>query len=290
MFIKETTQDTSFLKKKSINCNGKLLKLDEPLIMGVLNLTPDSFFDGGKYCSEEKITEHVLFLIKNGAHIIDLGGYSSRSGAIEISYDEEKKRVLPVIKLLKKLFPEIVISIDTFRSKIAEDAIKSGASIVNDISAGDLDSKMLELIAELQVPFVAMHMQGNPKTMQKKPNYQNVTIDILNYFDKKINLLHQKGAHDVIIDPGFGFGKTVENNFTLLKNLHCFDWFGLPILVGLSRKSMITKPLQINSSEALNGTTALNSFALMKGANILRVHDAKEAKETIELYKMMQKS
>ncbi|MCC7332261.1 MAG: dihydropteroate synthase [Flavobacteriales bacterium] len=290
MFIKETTQDTSFLKKKSINCNGKLLKLDEPLVMGVLNLTPDSFFDGGKYCSEEKIIEHVLFLIKNGADIIDLGGYSSRPGAIEISYDEEKKRVLPILKLLKKLFPEIVISIDTFRSKIAEDAIKSGASIVNDISAGDLDSKMLELIADLQVPFVAMHMQGTPKTMQEKPNYQNVTIDILNYFDKKINLLNQKGVHDVIIDPGFGFGKTVENNFTLLKNLHCFGWFGLPLLVGLSRKSMITKPLQINSSEALNGTTALNSFALMKGANILRVHDVKEAKETIELYKLMQKS
>ena len=288
MSIKETVQDTFFLKKKSINCGGKILNLDEPLVMGILNATPDSFFDGSKHSNEKSIITHVKQQLADGAAIIDVGGYSSRPGAAEVTEKEELERVLPVIQLLKQEFKDIVISIDTFRSQVAQEAVKHGAAIINDIAAGEMDSRMSDVIAELNVPYVMMHMQGTPQTMQKNPTYQNVTKEVMNYFAEKVNVLHQKGVNDIILDPGFGFGKTLEHNYQLLKELNYLNWFELPILVGLSRKSMITKALNISSKDALNGTTALNTLALTKGAKILRVHDVKEANEVVQLYHLMQ--
>lgn len=288
MSIKETVQDTFFLKKKSINCDGKIVNLDEPLVMGILNATPDSFFDGGKHTDEKNIIAFVKQQLADGAAIIDVGGYSSRQGAAEVSEKEELNRVIPVIRLLKQEFKDIVLSIDTFRSQVAQEAVKHGAAIINDISAGELDSKMFDVVAELRVPYIMMHMQGTPQTMQKNPTYQHVTKEVMSYFAEKVNVLHQKGVNDIILDPGFGFGKTLEHNYQLLKELNNFNWFELPILVGLSRKSMITKALNISSKDALNGTTALNALALTKGANILRVHDVKEANEVVQLFNLMQ--
>jgi dihydropteroate synthase len=290
MFTKETPQDTFFLKKKSINCNGKMLNLDEPLVMGILNLTPDSFFDGGKHSGEAAIVQHVKQMLSDGAVIIDIGGYSSRPGAKEVAEKEELERVLPIIKLLKQEFDEIVISIDTFRATVAEQAIKHGAAIVNDISAGNIDNKMFDVLADLNVPYIMMHMQGTPQTMQQNPSYKNVTHEVIKFFAEKLEVLYKKGVNDVILDPGFGFGKTLEHNFQLLNELEHFNLFELPILVGFSRKSMITKVLNIKTQEALNGTTTLNAFALTKGANILRVHDVKEAKQTVELFNWMRKN
>ncbi|MBE7442244.1 MAG: dihydropteroate synthase [Flavobacteriales bacterium] len=290
MSIKETVQDTFFLKKKSINCDGKIVNLDEPLVMGILNATPDSFFDGGKHTDEKNIIAFVKQQLADGAAIIDVGGYSSRQGAAEVSEKEELNRVIPVIRLLKQEFKDIVLSIDTFRSQVAQEAVKHGAAIINDISAGELDSKMFDVVAELRVPYIMMHMQGTPQTMQKNPTYQNVTKEVMNYFAEKVNVLHQKGVNDIIIDPGFGFGKTIEHNYQLLRELNHFSIFELPVLVGVSRKSMITKALNISSKEALNGTTILNTLALTKGANILRVHDVKEADEVVKLFKLMEKS
>lgn len=283
MFTKETPQDTFFFKKKSINCDGKLLKLDEPIVMGILNLTPDSFFDGGKHREDAAIVHHVKQLLNDGAKIIDIGGYSSRPGAKEVSEKEELERIIPTIKLLKQEFDELIISVDTFRASVVTQAIKNGASIVNDISAGNMDTKMFDVISEMKVPYMMMHMQGTPQTMQQNPTYKNVTEEVMRFFSKKLERLYKMGVNDVIIDPGFGFGKTIEHNYQLLNNLEYFNLFDLPILVGFSRKSMITKVLNIKPEEALNGTTALNAIALTKGANILRVHDVKEAKQTIEL-------
>lgn len=288
MSIKETVQDTFFLKKKSINCDGKIVNLDEPLVMGILNATPDSFFDGGKHTDEKNIIAFVKQQLADGAAIIDVGGYSSRSGAPEVSEKEELERVLPVIQLLKREFEGIIISIDTYRSNVAQEAVKHGAAIINDIAAGELDNKMFNVVTELRVPYIMMHMQGTPQTMQKNPTYQRVTKEVISYFAEKVNALHQKGVNDIILDPGFGFGKTLEHNYQLLKELDYLNWFDLPILVGLSRKSMITKALNISSKDALNGTTALNALALTKGANILRVHDVKEAKEVVQLFNLMQ--
>lgn len=290
MFTKETPQDTFFLKKKSINCDGKLLNLDEPIVMGILNLTPDSFFDGGKHHDEAAIISHVKKMLVDGAQIIDVGGYSSRPGAQEVTEKEELNRVLPIVKLLKQEFDEIILSIDTFRAEVAQQAIKNGAAIVNDISAGNMDKTMFDVIANLKVPYIMMHMQGTPQTMQQNPNYKNVTNEVMNFFTKKLELLYKKGINDVILDPGFGFGKTIDHNYELLNHLDDFKLFELPLLVGVSRKSMITKALNIKASEALNGTTALNAFALTKGATILRVHDVAAAKQVVELYKFMKKN
>jgi len=287
MFTKETPQDTFFLKKNTINCKGKLLNLDELHVMGILNLTPDSFFDGGSNSNEEIIVEKVKKMLDDGATFIDVGGYSSRPGAEHVSEADELQRVIPVVQLLLSEFPEILISVDTFRSQVAELSIKAGAAMINDISAGNMDENMFNTMKDLQVPYIMMHMQGTPQNMQQNPTYKNITNEVMQYFAEKINRLNQLGVNDVIIDPGFGFGKTVEHNYELLQHLDEFAITELPLLVGFSRKSMINKVLNTSPDDALNGTTILNTLALSKGANILRVHDVKEAKEAVELYKKM---
>ena len=275
----ESSQDTN----KSINYTVNNLKLDEPIVMGILNVTPDSFFDGGKELSEENIVQKINAMEYDGAQIIDVGGYSTRPGAAKVSEEEEIKRVLPIVKLIRSNFKELEISVDTFRSNVAEKCVEVGATIINDISGGTLDDKMFNCIANLKVPYILMHIQGTPQTMQKKPSYTNVVTDVKHYFEEKINTLNQLGVNDIILDPGFGFGKTVKHNYELLNNLDAFKSFGLPVLAGISRKSMINKVIHTTPEEALNGTTVLNTIALTKGANILRVHDVKEAKECITL-------
>lgn len=253
--------------------------------MGIVNLTPDSFYSGSR--SDNSLAKAIELIerhITEGADIIDLGGYSSRPGAQEISHTEEADRVLPVVDWLVRNHPEILISVDTFRSQIAELSVHAGAHIINDISAGDLDRDMLATIGKLKVPYIAMHMKGNPKTMQSQTDYSNILTDIMHYFAEKLEDFKKFGIKDVIIDPGFGFAKTVSQNFWILRNVELFKALAVPVLIGLSRKSMIYKTLHIDSSEALNGTTALHMFALTKGANLLRVHDVKEARQTIELH------
>lgn len=262
---------------------GKLIDFSTPLVMGILNITPDSFYDGGKNNSIEEALIKAEQVIADGADIIDIGGYSTRPGAADISEQEELNRVIPVIENIIQKFPDAIISIDTFRSIVAEKAIRSGAAIINDISAGNLDDKMFDTVADLQVPYILMHMKGTPQTMQQNPNYENVVKEVFRFFTEKLTVLKQKGISDIIIDPGFGFGKTVEHNFELLRSLSFFENLGHPILTGVSRKSLITKTLNINTANALNGTTALNTIALLNGANILRVHDVKEAKEVVKL-------
>ena len=272
---------------KSINCNGKLVDLTSPKVMGILNITPDSFFDGGKYNNESAIISQVDKMLVEGATFIDIGAYSSRPGAKHISEEEELERILPVVKMLVKEFPEILISIDTFRSNIANRCIESGACIINDISAGSMDTTMFKTISKLQVPYIIMHMQGTPQNMQANPIYKNVITDILYYFSEKIYELRALGVNDIIADVGFGFGKTIEQNYTLLKNLDLFQNLEIPTLTGISRKSMLYKPLKIVPEEALNATTVANTIALLKGTHILRVHDVKEAVETIEIVKLL---
>jgi len=274
----------------NINCKGTLVNLSTPKVMGILNITPDSFFDGGKYDSSSAIINHVEKMLSEGATFVDVGAYSSRPGAKHISEEEELSRILPVIKLLIHEFPSLLISIDTFRSKIAEQCVNLGASMVNDISAGNLDSSMFATIAKLQVPYVIMHMQGTPENMQEKPVYDDVVKDVLYYFSKKINKLHSLGVNDIIADVGFGFGKTVTQNYQLLKHLDLFKNLNVPTLTGLSRKSMLFKPLEISQNEALNATTIANTIALLNGANILRVHDVKQANEAIKIVKLLNKN
>lgn len=268
----------------TINCKGKLLNFDSPIVMGILNVTPDSFYDGGNLSNEDKIIEKANQMLSEGATILDVGGYSSKPGATEVSEKEEINRVVPAIKSILSQFPEAILSVDTFRSSVAREAVNAGASIINDISAGELDPTMFSTVRELQVPYCIMHMQGNPKTMQQNPTYQNVVTEVFYSLSKKVEQLKELGVNDILIDPGFGFGKTIEHNYEILNHLNHFSLMNLPILVGVSRKSMIYKVLENTPSEALNGTTALNSFALMKGANILRVHDVKQAQETIFLF------
>ena len=251
--------------------------------MGILNVTPDSFYDGGKFVDEVNILRQVEKMLNEGADFIDVGGYSSRSDANDISDTEELARIIPVVKVLLKEFPSAIISIDTFRSSVAKAAVDVGAAIINDISAGELDKAMIETVAGLQVPYIAMHMQGTPQTMAQFTNYENVTKEIIDYFHRKISQLQHAGLKDIIIDPGFGFAKTVDQNFELLNKLDHLQIFEKPLLVGLSRKSMIWRTLKTTPESALNGTTALNTLALLKGASILRVHDVKEAKEVIQL-------
>ncbi len=268
----------------TINCKGRLLDLNSPKVMGILNVTPDSFYDGGKYKDELEILNQVETMLNDGATIIDIGGYSSRPGAKEIKINEEIGRVVPVVELILNKFPETLISIDTFRSEVAQKSIVAGASIVNDISAGHLDSDMLSTVGKLGVPYIMMHMRGNPKTMQNQTQYEDLVKEVNSYFAERISIAHEHKIIDIIIDPGFGFAKTLEQNFELLNKFELLQIVGKPILAGVSRKSMIYKTLDTSSEKALNGTTALNMLALQKGAKILRVHDVKEAMECVTLF------
>lgn len=259
--------------------------------MGILNVTPDSFFDGGRYPSEVAVLKQVRKMISEGAGIIDVGGASTRPGAAEVSVREELNRVIPVIKSIKNNFPEAILSIDTWRPAVAVAATEAGASMINDVSAGNLDPEMLETVAGLGVPYVLMHMLGSPETMQQKPHYEHIVNEVLDFFIQKLEILRHLGVRDILLDPGFGFGKTVEHNFQLLKNLHVFGRvLGLPVLTGVSRKSMICKVLQVSPANALNGTTALHMAALQQGARVLRVHDVKEAVEVIRLWDVLEKA
>ncbi len=267
----------------TINCNGNLIDLTSPKVMGILNLTPDSFYDGGSYKDEKSILLQVDKMLKDGATFIDVGAYSSRPNATNIPVEEEISRIIPIVKLLVKEFPSILISIDTFRSAVAKTCLDNGAALINDISAGSLDEDMMTVIAAYKVPYIVMHMRGTPATMQQLTEYIDVTLDVKYYFAEKIANARTKGIVDIIIDPGFGFAKTTAQNFTLLQNLDFFKTLEIPLLVGLSRKSMIYKTLNTSATNALNGTTTLNTIALIKGASILRVHDVKEAVECIKL-------
>ena len=267
----------------TINIKGKLMDFSSPKIMGILNITPDSFYDGGMFDSNKKILKQVEKMLEDGADIIDIGGCSSKPGSKKVIIDDEIKRVIPTIELIKSKFNEAIISVDTFRSEVAKKAVNVGASIVNDISAGELDPNMFNCVAELGIPYIMMHMQGSPQTMQNKPKYNNVVNDIITNLSKKIFRARELGIIDIVVDPGFGFGKTLEHNYQILNDLSFFKELDCPILVGISRKSMIYKILNKDPKNALNGTTCLNTVALSKGANILRVHDVKEAKEIIKL-------
>ncbi len=266
-----------------INCKGTLIDLSSPKVMGILNCTPDSFFDGGKYIDEQSLLSQAEKMLLDGADFIDIGAYSSRPDAGFVTEEEELERIVPVVELLNKHFPEAILSIDTFRETVAEACINAGAAIVNDISAGRLDENMLKTVGRLKVPYILMHMRGNPQTMQSLTDYDDIIGDMLFYFSERIAAARDHGIDDIIIDPGFGFAKTLEQNYDVLGKLELFKIAGMPILAGLSRKSMIYKLLGTTPAEALNGTTALNTIALMKGANILRVHDVKEAVETVKL-------
>ncbi|QXP66882.1 dihydropteroate synthase [Polaribacter sp. AHE13PA] len=267
----------------TINCKGALVDLASPKVMGILNITPDSFFDGGKYKNESDILSQVEKMLLDSATFIDVGAYSSRPGAKHISEEEELQRIVPVINLLVQNFPEIIISVDTFRSKVAQETINAGAAIINDISGGQMDNNMFTTVANLQVPYILMHMLGTPQNMQKNPVYTDVTQEIISFFAAQIHKLHQLKLNDIIIDVGFGFGKTNVHNFEILKNLSLFKSLDTPILAGISRKSMLYKTLDISAQEALNATTSANTIALLNGANILRVHDVKEAVEAVKI-------
>ena len=271
----------------SINCNGKLVDLNTPKVMGVLNITPDSFYDGGRYKDAKSILNQTEKLISEGATFLDIGAYSSRPGADFISENEELKRIVPVVELIQKNNPDVLISIDSFRAKVIRECVSAGAVISNDISAGKLDPDMIKTVGELGVPYIMMHMRGTPQTMKNHTTYQNLINEIYAYFSKQIELARQHNITDIIIDPGFGFAKTLAQNYELLKQMEFFKNLNCPILTGVSRKSMIYKVLGCTANEALNGTTALNMVALMNGACILRVHDVKEAVECIKLFNQL---
>jgi len=268
----------------TLNCNGRLLVIDQAIVMGVINATPDSFYKGSRFSGVDKILVQAEKMIDEGADILDIGGQSTRPGSGHVSMDAELDRIIGGIEAIHEKFPEIIISVDTYYSMVAKKCIHAGASIVNDISSGTMDKEMLPIVAALQVPYVSMHMKGTPQTMQQQANYENVTAEVLDFFIRKKAECKIAGIADVIIDPGFGFAKTIAHNFQLLKDLSVFKMLDAPLLVGLSRKSSVYKTLGISAEEALNGTTVMNTIALMNGANILRVHDVKEAKEAIKLY------
>ena len=268
----------------TINCLGKLIDLTTPKVMGILNITPNSFYDGGQYVTEKSILNQVEKMLLEGAAFIDLGAYSSKRNAALVSEEEEIERLLPVIKSVLKHFPDTLLSIDTFRSEVAKVSLDLGAAMINDIAAGNLDEKMFETIAKYQVPYVMMHMKGTPQTMTLLTQYDNIVKEMLFYFSEKITTARSFGINDLVVDPGFGFAKTLEQNYEVLQHLELFQNLELPILVGVSRKSMVYKVLGTSAEEALNGTTVLNTIALTKGANILRVHDVKEAVEAAKLY------
>ncbi|MBL7923000.1 MAG: dihydropteroate synthase [Bacteroidia bacterium] len=273
---------------KLLNCRGRLLDLSKPVVMGILNISPDSFYDGGKFTEESGILKKAEELITGGAQIIDIGAASYRPGAEMIPESLEMERLIPALKLISGKFPDIFISVDTWRSSLVRAAYEHGAHIINDISGGLLDPQMASTVAETGLPYILMHMQGVPATMQKDPVYEDVVPEVLSFLQERVAFMRNLGIHDIIIDPGFGFGKTTGHNFTLLANLNVFQVLGCPILAGLSRKSMINKVLHIKPENALNGTSILNTLALLGGANILRVHDAKEATECIRLVEQYQ--
>jgi len=276
-------RDTIYYAHKTINMEGKIIDLSQPIVMGIINVTPDSFYEGSRYISATQVVSQALRMYEDGATIIDIGGYSTRPHAEEVPEKEEIRRVTTTIKHLKKELPTALISIDTFRAAVAEAAILEGAGMVNDISGGQLDDKMLATVAKYQVPYVLMHSRGTPQTMTQLTDYDNLLLDILTYFHQKLALIRQHGIRDVVIDVGFGFAKTMAQNFELMKNLSYFQILNLPMMAGISRKSMIWKTLESTPAEALNGTTALNTWALLQGASILRVHDVRPAVEVIKL-------
>jgi len=273
----------------TLNCKGRLLVIDKPLVMGIINVTNDSFYEGSRFRGIDQVVAVAEKMLTDGADILDIGGQSTRPGSESISADEEMERVVPAIEAITERFPGAFISIDTYYSKVAQASIEAGALIVNDISAASMDKNMIKIVADLKVPYVLMHMKGTPQTMQQNAVYENVTREVLDFFIKKTQELKQAGILDVIIDPGFGFAKTIEHNFELLKNLSVFKMLDKPILLGVSRKSTIYKTVGKTANEALNGTTVLNTIGLMNGASILRVHDVKEAKEAVTLFSTMNK-
>lgn len=267
----------------TINCKGRLIDLHRPVVMGILNITPDSFYSESRNSSPEKLLKSAEIMLKEGATFLDVGGYSSRPGAVDISAEEELQRVIPAIEIILKNFPEALISVDTFRSSVAHQSIEAGAAMVNDISAGNLDPEMMQVVAKHQVPYIMMHMRGTPQTMKDLNDYIDLPQEVISYFSENVKKARSLGINDLIIDPGFGFSKNANQNFKLLSHLDLLQVLDLPILAGLSRKSTIYKTLNIDAEEALNGTTVLNTVALLKGASILRVHDVKEAMEAVEL-------
>lgn len=274
----------------TINCKGLLIDLETPKVMGILNLTPNSFYDGGKFTDDRAILNHVALMLSDGATFIDVGAYSSKPGAAFVSETEELQRLIPVVKSILTEFPNALLSIDTFRSAVARASVENGAAIINDIAAGTLDAKMLETIGDLQVPYIMMHMRGNPQTMQQLTQYDDIIKEMLFYFSERIRAARSFGINDLIIDPGFGFAKTLEQNYQILRQMELFQMTELPLLAGISRKSMVYKVLGNTSETALNGTTVLNTFALSKGAKILRVHDVKEAVECVKLFNQLHQS
>ena len=271
----------------TINCKGQLIDLSKPKVMGILNLTPNSFFDGGKYKNETEIIVQVQKMLSEGATFIDIGAYSSKPNAEFVSIEEEMARIVPIVELLVQQFPNILISIDTFRSQVAEACIQKGAALINDISAGKLDDAMLGVVAKYNVPYIMMHMRGTPQTKSTLTQYEDVVKEVLLYFSERITVARSLGINDLIVDPGFGFAKTLEQNYEMLQKMELFQQLKLPVLVGISRKSMVYKILNNNAFESLNGTTTLNAISLLKGANILRVHDVKEAVECVTLFNKM---
>ena len=270
-----------------MNCNGQILDISTPVVMGILNLTPDSFYSGSRLASTDSILEQAEKMLKEGAKILDVGGMSSRPGAEIVTVEEELIRVIPAIRAIHQEFPSAIISVDTIRAEVARESVVHGAGMINDISAGNLDEKLFETVAELDVPYILMHMKGKPKNMQEQTNYENIQLEIIDFLIQKIGKLRQLGVKDIIVDVGFGFGKTVEQNYQLLKSMHQFKVLDLPILAGISRKSMIYKVLNTTPENALNGTSVLHMIALQQGARILRVHDVKEAVEVIKLWKQL---
>ncbi len=276
--------DPFYRKKKSLQLNGQLIMLDKPIVMGILNLTPDSFYDGGRYQTEKEILQRAEEILVQGGTIIDVGAASTRPGAMEVSADAELERLLPAIRSIKRNFPGAILSVDSYRASVISTIVsETGDCIVNDISGGTMDAEMFETVAGLGLPYILMHIQGTPQTMQQTPTYQDVVREILLDLSKKVNTLKLLGVNDIIVDPGFGFGKTIAHNYELLNHLDSFRLFELPLLVGVSRKAMIWRLLEITPGESLNGTTVLNTLALLGGADILRVHDVREAVETIRL-------
>jgi dihydropteroate synthase len=278
------------VSKKTINVRGRLLDLSVPQVMGIVNFTPDSFYKGSRVDSESKVVDRVGSMKEEGVAIIDVGGYSTRPGAPEVSVEEETHRILPVITTIKKNFPELIISVDTFRSHVANVAVQEGAHIVNDVSGGTLDPEMFDTVARLRVPYILMHMRGTPKTMSQLTTYNNLVVDVIKELKGRIDTLRQKGVTDIVVDPGFGFAKDISQNFEMLRNLCEFHQLGYPILAGLSRKATIYRTLGTDAGNALNGTTVLNTLALERGASILRVHDVKAAAEAIKLWMETQRT
>jgi dihydropteroate synthase len=273
-----------------LNCRGRILDLSTPAVMGILNITPDSFYDGGMHGEEKEILSHCSKMIEEGAAIIDIGAQSTRPRSILIPEEEEWKRMHPVLKSLRREFPQAVFSVDTFYASVAQQAVAEGADVINDISSGTMDGKMLETVAQLNVPYVLMHMQGTPQTMQVNPHYTDVVKEVIDFFAERTQKLHSMGLNDIILDAGFGFGKTPEHNYHLLNHLDLFKWFEKPLLVGISRKSMVSKILGVKTEDVLNGTTALHMIALQKGASIVRVHDVREAMQAIQLFNAIEAS